>query len=436
MEKLRRFGLPQSVSGHLYQRRADMMTAMREKLQQVIDRLKSRRKEFEDLMAVFDNNAPDAIEQLQKMEALVFTHYSDLSAITEAGVIARKSLFDGKLASLEGVLAPNAMTGIFALLDQIRTETADLGDFQLETFDISDSEEEIVRFVLNDLRPLAQGTFDLGKQRSTKATDLLADLNTQSPLAQLDLIQQATQLILGDEFKLIPRYDLDAQQAFEVKNSWNSTDLLHYLKNDHAPKFLDPVEDWMHGIARVREKMHHAENCILLREALDLGTDQFTFHPIQLPYKTEKYHWLAMPFPEEASLQEGDTLLYTALTPLASPSPTYTCGFLIDEWTEVIPKRMETTGLTFHFDRPSSEAPQTFLLVLPTELTGNWQWADLVDGVLHALDSARLRAVEPHHIDQTNYARYLPAVVSPTMLHPITIGIYLAELQLTAPNNP
>jgi hypothetical protein len=436
MEKLRRFGLPQSGSGHLYQRRADMMTAMKAELRDVIDRFKTRRKEYEDLMAVFDNNAPDTVEQLQKMEALVSSRYSDLSAITEGGVAAKKGLFDRKLALLEGLLAPSAMTGIFALLNQIQGGTADLGDFQLETFDISDSEEEIVRFVLNDLRPLVQGTFDLGKQRATKAADLLGGLNALSSQAQVDVIQQAAQIILGDEFKLAPRYDLDTQQAFEVKNAWNSTDLLHYLKNDHTPKFLDPVEDWMHGIARVREKMHHAENCILMREALDLDIDHLTFHPIQLPYKTEKYHWMAMPFPEEASLQEGDILLYTALIPLAAPAPAYTCGFLADEWSEVIPKRIETTGLTFHYDRPSSEAPQTFLVVLPTQLTGNWQWADLVDAVLHTLDSARLRAVEPHHIDQTNYARYLPAILSPTMLHPITIGIYLADLQLTAPTNP
>ncbi len=436
MEKLRRFGLPQSGSGHLYQRRSEMINAMHRKLQDVIDRFELRRTEYEDLMAAFDSSAPDADEQLQKMEALVSTQHSDLNAITKAGVVAKKGLFDNKLTSLNGVLVPNAISGIFVLLDNIRTRTANLGDFELDTFDVSEIEDEIVRFVLNDLRPLAQGAFDLGTQRTTKAASFLLDLSTKGAQAQVDLIQQATQSILGDEFKLVPRYDLDAQQAFEVNNAWNSTDLLDYLKNVHTPKFLDPVEDWMHGIARVREKMHHVENCVLLREALGLDLDQFTLHPIQLPYKAEEYHWLAMPFPEQVSIQEGDTLLYTALTTSTASAPSYTCGFLVDEWTEVIPTEKETTGLTFHYDRPNSEAPQAFLLVLPTKLTGNWEWDDLVDALLHTLDSARLRAVEPYHIDQTRYARYLPALLSPTMMRPITIGMYMVELLLATPTNP
>jgi hypothetical protein len=307
---------------------------------------------------------------------------------------------------------------------------------ELESFDLSDIEDEIVRFVLSDLRPSVQGTFDLGKQRTATGAGLLEDFNTKDAQTQVDLIQQATQSILGDDFKLAPRYELDTQQAFEISNSWNSSDLLDYLTNNHTPKFLDPVEDWMHGIARVREKMHHAEHCVLLREALGLNKSQFALHPIQLPYKDDKYHWLAMPFPDSALNEEGDVLLYTALTSSTAPAPGYSCGFLIDEWTEVIPAENELTGLTFHYDRPSSEAPQAFLLVLPTKLTGNWEWDDLVDALLHTLDSARLRAIEPYNIDQTTYARYLPALLSPTIRHPITIGMYLADLSLTSVANP
>ena len=120
------------------------------------------------------------------------------------------------------------------------------------------------------------------------------------------------------------------------------------------------------------------------------------------------------------------------MTDAATNSPQYACGLLIDEWTEVIPLEKETTGLSFHYDRPNAEAPQTMLLVTPTKLTGNWEWIDIVDALHHALDSARLRAVEPYHIDQTVYARYLPPLLSPVTRHPITMGMYLAELPLMA----
>jgi hypothetical protein len=172
---------------------------------------------------------------------------------------------------------------------------------------------------------------------------------------------------------------------------------------------------------------------LLLREALGLVEADFGIHAVQLPFKDENYHWLAMPFPAEVKLEENDLLLYTALTNTAASSPNYTCGFLVDEWTEVIPLENETTGLSFHYDRPNTEAPQTMLLVTPTKLTGNWVWQDIVDALHDSLDSARLRAVEPYQIDQTVYARYLPPLVSPVTRYPITIGMYLADLQLTLP---
>ncbi|HVG11947.1 MAG TPA: hypothetical protein VM843_03035, partial [Flavisolibacter sp.] len=187
-------------------------------------------------------------------------------------------------------------------------------------------------------------------------------------------------------------------------------------------KRTHPTEDWLHGIARVHEKMKHLEHSILLRSAFDMNEDQFTIHPVQLPYKSEKYHWLAMPFKEEdIDLEKGNTLLYTAFTAQATLAPTEICGMLVDEWTELIPAKEETTGITFQYDRPNSEAPQAMLLVAPTKLTGNWQWDDLVDALSYTLDAAKSRAVEPGKIDDTAFASFLPAVLNAESLLPYSI---------------
>jgi hypothetical protein len=66
-------------------------------------------------------------------------------------------------------------------------------------------------------------------------------------------------------------------------------------------------------------------------------------------------------------------------------------------------------------------------LVLPTQLTGNWRWDDLVDALTYTLESARLRAVEPSQIDTTPYARYLPATISAAVWRPVTIGMHIAD---------
>jgi len=433
LDQFDKFGLPQTGTGELYHTRQEIIKSLRKKVKDVIDRFEKRKSEYETLEPVFDPVAEDAIAQLQKLEALVTTKYSKLDAINKIAVDAKKSQFDAKLSALEGLLNPNLVTGIFSFLSSIRTLTSDLGDFDLETIDLKSDETFIVRFVFDTVKARAQGMFDLGKKSTKTATDALKALNTLDPETQAKQIDAAAKAIFGDEFRLLPRYELDTQQKFELNNAWNSNDLLHYLKNDHKPVYPDPEEDWLHGVARVREKIHHAENCLLLREALGLVEADFGIHAVQLPFKDENYHWLAMPFPAEVKLEENDLLLYTALTNTAASSPNYTCGFLVDEWTEVIPLGNETTGLSFHYDRPNTEAPQTMLLVTPTKLTGNWVWQDIVDALHDSLDSARLRAVEPYQIDQTVYARYLPPLVSPVTRYPITIGMYLADLQLTLP---
>jgi len=121
--------------------------------------------------------------------------------------------------------------------------------------------------------------------------------------------------------------------------------------------------------------MKHFENCILLREAFNLNAAALGMHPVQLPYKSAGYFWMAMQFPpDKVDMEKENTLLYTAFTNDAAAPPTEVCGALADEWTEIIPATEETTGITFHYDRPSCEAPQTMLLVTPAQLSGNWQW--------------------------------------------------------------
>ena len=45
---------------------------------------------------------------------------------------------------------------------------------------------------------------------------------------------------------------------------------------------------------------------------------------------------------------------------------------MVDEWSEVIPAGTETTGIAVHYNQPSTEPPQTLLLVVTPEITGRW----------------------------------------------------------------
>jgi hypothetical protein len=124
---------------------------------------------------------------------------------------------------------------------------------------------------------------------------------------------------------------------------------------------------------------------------------------------------------------DGDRLLYTAhYSVLPFQKTRRQCGLLLDEWTEVIPAEEETTGISFHYDRPNSEPPQVMLLVTPSEFKGAWQWSDLLDAVNETLDMAKKRAVEPVHVDAGSYARFLPATVMAVTVSQISIAANLA----------
>jgi hypothetical protein len=98
------------------------------------------------------------------------------------------------------------------------------------------------------------------------------------------------------------------------------------------------------------------------------------------------------------------------------------CGLMVDEWTEVVPARDLTTGVAFHHDRPNAEPPQAWLLALPSSFDGAWSWEELVGAVNETLDAAKLRALEPTHLDTTPYDALLPATHSAWTFPEISIS--------------
>jgi hypothetical protein len=195
-----------------------------------------------------------------------------------------------------------------------------------------------------------------------------------------------------------------------------------------------PVDDWLHGVARVRERLRYLELTTLLGEAL-AAAETPVLTTLQFPHRPDDA-WLGLTFPDTFPdgtpfVLDEDKLLYSGVFPAGAeidpsqPDTVYS-GLLLDEWVEVVPTEDATTGLTFHFDRPNSEAPQAILLATPPRHRGSWQWQDVVDTLHETLDFARLRAVEPVHLDKTALGPLLPAVISSVTTYPITATLNFA----------
>jgi hypothetical protein len=243
-------------------------------------------------------------------------------------------------------------------------------------------------------------------------------------------MKQAGVELFGEGFRLLPEFSLDTQQALELGQCRSGVaQLLLHQTTTLAHDF--PVDDWLYGVARVREKLAAWENLAILAEGLKPRAP-LDLTPFQLPYRADA-SWLALAFPESLELS-GDNLLYTAYAPAFDANQSQV-GLLVDEWTETIPARQETTAMTFHYDRPNCEAPQAMLLVTPAAVGNTWSWQEVVASLHEALELARLRALEPDLLDQTDYARLLPATVATLTVRPVTIALNFAVAEFAAQVN-
>ena len=260
-------------------------------------------------------------------------------------------------------------------------------------------------------------------RRLADAQPLLARAATLPPSRErVDTLQSAATALLGDGVLLVPEFTVDApvvaDQQAAIAASRDGSIFAHLGELDF------PVDTWLHGVARVRDKAAAWESTQLMASAF-AGTEP-SLDALMLPFVPGQ-GWLGLDLPPGPA-PAGDRLLYTAHFP-ADPTTTQ-CGLLLDEWSELIPGPTVETGLTLNYDRPSSEAPQAMLLVTPTQFRGAWQWEDLVDALNETLDLAKLRGIEPSDVDTLPYAWFLPATVMATQARQLTIA---ADLAL---NNP
>jgi hypothetical protein len=110
-------------------------------------------------------------------------------------------------------------------------------------------------------------------------------------------------------------------------------------------------------------------------------------------------------------------------------------GLVIDEWHELVPATAETTGISFHFDAPNAEPPQTLLLAVSErrqQQNGNWTWEELTRCVEQSFDLAVMRTVGPDELRTTEIDAVLPATLVAEVATPATISTsFLANISKT-----
>ncbi|MDO8185482.1 hypothetical protein Q5424_18510 [Conexibacter sp. JD483] len=422
-------GIPQTGWGFAYAQRRDLAAGL---LARLGERLATWELKLADFDQLLDDEAaldPAAVQRDTRLSLLRRAEVSVAPDVTvdpgdlgtlRSGLAGRRRAFATRRAALAALVGrpPATVTALLAATARLLP----FGDVDLEPFELA-PEQAAVATLLGDLRAAVAVVLAETQRRAAAAQAALADETAATTAtARVEATTRAAQAIFGDGFVVIPDAGVAPAAAAETANAIAAADgsLTRHLTDVLGVE--QPLDEWLTGVARVREQARAWEQVALQADAFGLAEPRLT--PLQLPYVPGD-HWLALGFPPDAAL-DRDRLLYSAQLPPGFDPAARRCGLLLDEWTEVIPAETQETAIATHFDRPNSEPPQTLLLVLPTARTGAWVWADVVGALDDTLAMARKRAVEPVHVDATPYARLLPATVSATTLRGLSIGLALA----------
>ena len=257
--------------------------------------------------------------------------------------------------------------------------------------------------------------------------------------------------IFGKSFVALPFFN--ARNRADLENAFSELD-------DDGMSI-----EWLQKAAHTHPKLKQFEDVMMLSEAFS-GEAKLKLEVGQLP-KPSNNQWLALKL-QGANLDElqhgslslvvySPTGTLISEDPGGDPSDLRLTGFIVDEWDETIPKKTVNAAITYHYNRPNTEAPQVLLLAVPpvflyptllratdsgtapasrNDLTdavdsssrssfltndsiknasptlGLWYFEHLAESVEETLDLAKIRAVD---IDaMQGFGHFLPALFMPT----------------------
>ncbi len=164
------------------------------------------------------------------------------------------------------------------------------------------------------------------------------------------------------------------------------------------------IEGWLDDAAAVRAGVQRLGDVRLIAPAAGGGTNPLA--ALQLPPRAGD-PWLGATWPAGVSLPAGLTGILVDADPAWRPDLGQ-AGLVVDEWVEVVPNAMETTGLALHYDAPGASAPQALLLAASPDPGRPWDLSTLEAVLLETVDATRIRAVQSPQLSQVGHV--LPAL--------------------------
>jgi hypothetical protein len=158
----------------------------------------------------------------------------------------------------------------------------------------------------------------------------------------------------------------------------------------------DSAETFLAGAAAVQRALERWQDARLLADALRSLADRGAAASLvvaQTPAdSTGTERWVALASAGDSAPAGGRTswVLDTSLTGLSAE----VAGLMIDQWVDVVPQPLQSTGIAFNYAAPASQPPQAILVSVPPDDRATWTVEALERTIVETLELARVRAVD------------------------------------------
>lgn len=321
------------------------------------------------------------------------------------------------------------------VLSELRTATelgyelySSLGQFKtIETLPAEppENDEKFIE-IKNSLLKQAE---KIQNKASTAFAEVEQHLTSESPdyNKAISKLCDIARIYLGDSFVILPTFE--PSNGAELAPTFSNSEAL--INHD-----IENVNYWLQQLAEVNPRIQQFEDMMTVTRAWqtariddDTGSDielteiddpsAYQFHVAQLPHGICN-KWIALPDADHdfTGLEERPR----SITSFACYSGSHTRtilqennysdtrigGLYIDAWDDKLPQfgqesepgvreiPTQQTGISFQYDRPNAQAPQTILLAVPgaDKDDEDWQLESLRNIVCETMDLAKIRAVD------------------------------------------
>lgn len=208
--------------------------------------------------------------------------------------------------------------------------------------------------------------------------------------------------MLCNEVMVVPRFSLDTEHLDTKGLAYQLNKDRQFFKNVNPETYDEYVEQ----VARVRKQVSLLHQVNLFAFFND-GTD-LDMKAMQMPVDgMEDQQWIGVEVDED-KVWDANSYIIVNSCDFANDlrSGNYAAGLVVDFWTESIPLKEQTAAITFSYDQPDAEAPQTIIYAVnPRVRWGNrWNYQELAGALKSTLELVKLRALEPDDLLRNRWA--------------------------------